>query len=691
MPHESPRNYVTDDVKHAETERKLASMTRYLDFHIHGDNIVECERTFDVIKAALADQLVSITGPNGSPVCPEFQLRLQNTKDPLHLTFYPGFGRWNEDILQFVRERGGTLREAADVIITGVKSQSEEPLIAIEYCGALPAGNQAWQRNGRAYSFGLARIPYLYVAELGGYELDSNRNRKAPRMPNPAVPFSYLSYSLEQETPILPVFVTSPGADESSRRAHADEFADDELIALVRAILLNENPNDTHELLHRKVLALVRKRAEASRRGRTLTPQQWENAYSSLTKGQSLVDFLVHNAPLSWSKTAYIAALTDTAKALMELTSSFAIGLTSTELPICIVDRNKRPAFASRVATLYADLPHDFVQWLARKEHLVICWVMGFKPGGDDARPDRGLPPLTRMLIGHGYDLLSVVYGPAPAATWPMLIDDPATLTQRNGLWEAILAVSDALLVDTDTDEVTNHGFLRSHWETAILKPTGRTIFVEPLPARVGENDVDTVLHTLLARHAGPEVYEGMCNPPGGDWSGVSLQPPDRSIELRWLSLPRVSGADTKRPDHVFQLFGIASQPIILSVESKETANAVETHIGPRLSAYIVNLIASSASIERDDPSHPWCHSTHRLNPANFIFASAVAFISGSQPHIDSVITKAEADLILAYTFQSNGQSCDIRLVPNTKTGIIIADYASRLDLSGTRITLRRA
>ena len=667
-------------------------MARYLNFHIHGDNIIECERTFDIIKAALNDLIISCIGPNGSPVCPEFQLRLQNMKDPLHFTFYPGFGRWNEDILQFVREHGGTLREASDVIITGVTtSQSEEPLIAIEYCGALPAGNQAWQRNGRAFSFGLARIPYLYVAEIGGYELDSKRNRKAPRMPNPAVPFSYLSYSLEQETPVLPIFITSPGADESSRKTYSDVFADDELIALLRAILLGENPNGIHELLRCKVLAFVMKRAAVCRRGRTLTPQQWENAYASLQRGQSLVNFLVHNAPLTWSKTAYIAALTSTAKALMKLTSSFAIGLTSTELPMCIVDRNNRPEFASRVSELYTDLPHDFGQWLARDEPLVICWVMGFKPGGDDARPDRGLPPLTRMLIGHDYDLLSVVYGPAPAETWPMLMDDPATLSQRNGLWEAILGISDALLVDTATDNVTKHGFLRSHWETSIPKPIDRKIFVKPLPTRVGENDVDTVLHTLLARHAGPEVYEGMCNPPGGDWSGVSLQPPDRSLELRWLSLPRVSGTDTKRPDHVFQFFGIISKPIILSVESKETIDAVEAHIGPRLSKYIANLITSPASIERNGSSQSWHHSTHRLNSDDFIFASAVAFISSSQSHIDSVIPKAEADLILAYKFQNNGTSCDILLVPNGKTGDIIADYASRLDLSETGVSLRRA
>ncbi len=666
-------------------------MTRYLDFHIHGDNIVECERTFDIIKSAITDQLESIIGPNGSPVCPEFQIHLKNMGNPLNFTFYPGFGRWNEDILQFVRERGGILREAADAIITGVVSQSEEPLIAIEYCGALPAGNQAWQRNGRAFSFGLARIPYLYIAELGGYELDSNRNRKAPRMPNPAVPFSYLSYSLEQGIPVLPIFIANPGADESSIKEYGDEFAKNELISLLRAVILDENPNEMHKILRQKVLSFIKKRAASSRQGTTLNPQQWENAYSSLEEGQTLVEFLVHTARLEWSKTAYIAALTDTANALMELASSFAIGLTSNALPMCIIPRTKRSDFASRVSALYTNLPQNFAQWLARDEHLVICWVMGFKPRGDDARPDRGLPPLTRMLIGSRCDLLSVVYGPAPTATWSMLRDDPATLMERNGLWEAILAVSNALLVDTATDQVTTHGFLRSHWQTAIPRPSNPKIFVRPLLAHVGENDVDTVLHTIFARFASKQAYECMCNPPGGDWSGISLQTPDRSLELRWLSLPRVSGTNTKRPDHVFQLFGISPRPIVFSVESKEDVIVVEKHIGPRLSKYVVNLISSPASIERKNPSYPWHQSTNRLNSDDFVFASSVAFIPASQSHMDSVIDKIEADLILVFEFQTYGQSCSIRLIPKGKIGEIIGDYISRLNLSASKISLSRA
>ena len=312
-------------------------MIIYKQLNIHGDNIVECERAFDLIKTALAKHIEHITGPKGSASCPIFEIFLKSIKEPLTITFFPGFGRWNEDILSLIRKRGGTLREAADVIITSVQSGLEEPLIAIEYCGALPAGNQVWQRSGRAYSFGLARVPYLYVAELGGYELNGNRERQASRMPNPAIPFSYLSYYIEQDTPVIPIFMTSPGADESSRQKYADEFGDNGLITLMRSLLMNENPNNIYELLHRKVIALVKKQATDSKNSRTLTSQQWESLYNTIKKRQSLVQFLVDQAPLKWSKTAYIAALTTSAKKLMRLASKYGIGLTSTQLPMCII------------------------------------------------------------------------------------------------------------------------------------------------------------------------------------------------------------------------------------------------------------------------------------------------------------------------------------------------------------------
>lgn len=126
-----------------------------------------------------------------------------------------------------------------DVIITEIIAEKEIPLVAIEYCGALPAGNQAWQRSGRGYSAGMSKIPYFYIAEIGGYELDENRNRKAARLPNPAVPFSYLSYSHNRHT-VLPVYEKSAGCDEDNAELYKDVFSENELENLVRKIISNE-------------------------------------------------------------------------------------------------------------------------------------------------------------------------------------------------------------------------------------------------------------------------------------------------------------------------------------------------------------------------------------------------------------------------------------------------------------------
>ena len=664
---------------------------RFRDFHIHGDNIVECERAFELIRYALSDLMVATAGPSGSAVCPEFTISLLNRDESLHFTFYPGFGRWKQDVLELVRQRGGLLKEAPDVIISRIVSGAEEPGLAIEFSRALPAGNQAWQRNGRAYSFGLARIPYLYVAELGGYELDAQRNRKAPRMPNPAVPFSYISYSLEQETPVLPVFEVSPDADESAARNHADEFGYQELAELTRAIILGEVPDAPYVSLRNKALNLVRNLANSARARQTLTAAQWEQAYSALESGDSLVDFLVANARLAWSKTAYIKALTPTARALMTRTAEFAIGLTSSSLPMCIVDSVERPAFAAAVASLYPDLPQDFRNWLLRDRHLTICWVMGFKPRGDDARPDRGLPPLTRMLVGSEQDLLTVIYGPAAATTWPLLRDNPTALSEQNGLWASILAVSDAILVDSATDQITSHGFLSSHWRGTPSRPQGESIFVEPEPGYLGEHDVDTVLHTLLGRLAGDRVFEGLCNPPGGDWSGLSLCLSFGSTELRWLSLPRVSGDGNKRPDHVFQLFSVAAQPVILAVESKETANSVEREVGPALVNYVRNLIAAPASVERSSPSANWQPSAQNLETGNLLFVSAVAFIPKSDAELAAVLAKSQADIIFATEFHDNGGRVSVTLVARSELGNTVIDYISRIEPAGYGISIVQA
>ena len=656
-------------------------------YHIHGDNIVECERTLSLIELALSSRS---EGSAGSPTCPIYKMIVGDPPKLMTFTLYPGFGRWRQDILQLVRKRGGVLREAVDAIVTRVVSGVEDPIVAIEYCGALPAGNQAWQRNGRAYSYGLAGIPYLYVAELGGYELNAQRERKSPRLPNPAVPFSYLSFSLSRDTPVLPIFKPNPGASYESKQEYGDVLVGDELHDLIRAMILYDDISSPFESLREKVIAFVRLRAASAQVGNTMTPEQWTRVYETVESRGSLVDSLITDAPMRWAKKSYIAGLTESARKLMILTEDLAIGLTSSNLPMCIIPPRNRPRFAATLESLYEKLPRNFVDWVSQEEPLAIAWVMGFKPKGDDARPDRGLPPMARMLVGDGLDILSVIYGPAPPDTWSMLLENPSSLAQQNGLWEAIMEVSNGILVDSKTDNETNHGLLRKHWSSAIPEvDPNYAIYVEPCPTNIGEHDVDTVLHTLFGRLGGDQVFEGLCNPPGGDWSGISLQSSDRQLELRWLSLPRESGKDAKRPDHIFQVFHSSDPAILLAVESKDRPKAMEKRVGPRLKTYISKLVQSIPSIQRHRSDAEWTQSDYTFDVSDFTLVSAVAFLSSDAAEISKVKRSSEADLSISLIFASDGTSCKVVFSAGTTIGRrILRSHIQPVAFGGAGITV---
>ena len=658
-------------------------------FAIHGDNIVECERTLHLIGLALASEPSSTREPSRSLTNPSFEFVIDGGRKTLIFVFFPGFERWNVDIRQMIRDRGGIIRESPDVIVSEVTLGHEQPLIAMEYSGALAAGNQAWQRSGRAYSYGLARIPYLYVAELGGYELDAQRVRIAPRLPNPAVPFSYLSYSSSLDTPVLPIYVPNPGIDQAARASFASAFGEGELIEFIRVAILNEEAKRVTEALQEKALIFIQRLASGKPLGQTLTPEQWTKAYRVVKAGNrnALTSFLLHETPLRWSKKVSIQSLTASARELMKVAARLSIGLTSSNLPMCLVSPKNRMALAKEIEKLYPGISNDFLNWLQNEEPLVICWVMGFKPRGDDARPDRGLPPFTRMLIGPDADMLTVVYGPAPAAHWALLLGNPRNLASQNGLWEAIMVTSNAILADSATDNVTTHGFLRAHWERAVNPIQALSMLVTSPPQRIGEHDVDTVIHTVAHLDA-ERVFEGLCNPPGGDWSGVSLLTVDKSKELRWLSLPRVSGSDSKRPDHVLQLFGIREVPIILAIESKEKPNSIEVGIGPRLRNYMGGLLSSPAMVERENGSTTtWRHSNLSLEPGDFQLVSATASLIAHYTDLAKVRERTDADLQIGLRFSADGTHCEIHLLSSTNIGQEIAEFINGLPLCHTGLS----
>src|SRR5699024_9757591 len=138
--------------------------------------------------------------------------------------------------------------------------KSEEILCAVEFCSALQAGNQAWQRSGRAFSTQRANCPYLYVVDFVKYELDSSRARKALRMPNPTVPFSYIATCKRSGTLCAQIFIRAEEFDISDPNLKGfDEqwFGEADLARYLLALLLEQSTHKIEATILQKNLSFV--------------------------------------------------------------------------------------------------------------------------------------------------------------------------------------------------------------------------------------------------------------------------------------------------------------------------------------------------------------------------------------------------------------------------------------------------
>src|SRR5699024_8450995 len=175
-----------------------------MNINIYGDNIIECERAFKILKLGINidNNIINEELNLNNLICPLYTLTdLKNVK--YYIRLFPGTQkkRWNINIYErFIRDNGGILEEGADAIITIVSKNSEFPIIAFEFSNALPAGNNAWQRSGRALSFSQADIPYIYITEVGGNELDKDGKIKGTRYPNSTVILSYILNTIRTNT-----------------------------------------------------------------------------------------------------------------------------------------------------------------------------------------------------------------------------------------------------------------------------------------------------------------------------------------------------------------------------------------------------------------------------------------------------------------------------------------------------------
>jgi hypothetical protein len=520
----------------------------------------------------------------------------------------------------------------------------------------------------------LAGVPYLYYAEIGGVELDKNRAVKAPRFPNPVVPFSYLTTTKRMNAFCVPVYTTHPSITEALYTKFQGVFGYSDSLEIVKGVIMKTDYSNAITTLINKALSLVALLANERRTTDTLRNNEWNNLLNAQYSGEWLKNNSSH---LIWKKkTGDKVQISSTFKQLFASVVGFdCLTVGAKDLPICFIPDDKRVDFEALLKRLYPAMRFAF----DKNKQLAIVWVTGFKPRGDDSRPDRGLTPLARMVLGNETDILTVVYGPAKQSTWQAFINSPAQIAKDNGLWQSIMNIADYILVDSAT--CTNKLFYKTNAKRK--ENPAPIVFPYQKPnIAFSEHDTDSAIHQIFSRKEQYGVYESLCNPPGGDWSGISYFE-NATNEYRWTSLPRVSAVGGKRPDHIIQLMGNA-QNIFLSIESKQKGKDLEDNIGVNLKTYINDLFKDLPTAYRTATKDWRLFNKDKLTIKKYSIVSIGAFIYSNEADLHTQLQRGKLDIIFAFEF---GKKTVLHILSNT-SGNFIKDLLKQIcaEIKGVKI-----
>lgn len=658
-------------------------------FRIHGDNIVECERIAKLIIAETRPNHIRTLLSSPSAIIFYFDFDYNSYRFYWQLELLPGFNkagrsRWKGDIFDALKRNGSFLDETPDALVTRVHQNVETILYAVEFCSALQAGNQAWQRSGRAFSTGRTGCPYLYIVDFVKYELDSlTRQRKALRFPNPAVPYSYINFSKQTGNFIAQVYVRSEEFDSSQdkllRGFNENDFAEKELASYIVKRMCGFDTHHEEKVILQKNLNVVMFLAQISKSNTNFTPKQWKQLYMS---PYDIVRFSVENSTFNFHKIITEKGHHGKSGDFLNLVDTYSVGLASRDLPFGIIPASRRHEFINALSFLYPDYDRNILNKIAAgNSDLILCLIKGFKPRGDDNRPDRGILPLAAMLSSSDIEIMTYIYGPVIAGNLNSLIHNPQKLAASNGLWKSILALSNYVALDvpvlgaeyTDAEFILDTAALKKYYTAVTPNPYGLTRkYFSSIPQSFHEDDVDSGIHFIFTHLLSSVCFEGMCNPPGGDWSGLSVL--YNGYELRWLSLPRVSvNVNGKRPDHVLELFGVFAKPLLLSIESKERSLDLESNVGNGLVNYIRNLMNYIPNVKRIyDPSvsYPWQQGDFLVNSDDFEIITAAAYLRKSAQANSTVFCNSNCDML--FIMEPGGNAWEVEIVPNTPQAMLM-------------------
>ncbi|WP_317944763.1 hypothetical protein [Carnobacterium maltaromaticum] len=600
---------------------------------VYGDNILECERALTLIYEGvlLSEGTARKSFTKGNLFVPTFEIQGKNNYE---VVLFPGLkkGRWNLNVYdELVTGNGGSLSEGADALITVERNidgkMYEVPCLAIEFSSALPAGNNSWQRSGRALSFSQSNIPFIYATEVGGNELDSNGKIKATRWPTSALILSYLLNSSRKNVINLIHYKLSPVSTKELKNEYSFLKDDTTLQEIAYNSIISKNLTSSWT----KMLNIDTKTYK-------LLAKKNEN-YAEINGDFDPTKFIsgIKKQKLKWSKKISVPT-SNSFKNFKELLTEYCYSPYSKEsLPFGMLPKENINSFFSKLETIYSaeqllDLKNKI---LKNNKNIVFALINGFKPTGNDSRPDRGVIPFIRMLFGDDIPVITVVFGPVPNHHLKMLHEEKLNeLANGNGLFSAILTGSDYLIVDTikngNNKAIFLHNTIKNLNKTDTISLKYLNNQLTELPKKIGETDVDTLIH-MLFEHGFDDVFESFSNPPGGDWSGISILQNDN--EYRWISLPRAP-KNVKRPDHIFQL----DSNTLLSIESKDYYSTLikkEKNVGPHMINYLQKLLFTRPinSVRKIGDKY-FNYYNKSINLNNITQLTSAAFISKSDKDI---------------------------------------------------------
>lgn len=393
-----------------------------------------------------------------------------------------------------------------------------------------------------------------------------------------------------------------------------------------------------------------------------------ENIFNIFDVNKNHLDFInsltlnkllegVREARLPWKKVIQgKTSTTDNFKHLKEITKQYCFSpYAKSSVPIGILPKEHFKNFIIDIESKCPNYYKIFNEAITNsKNDLAIVMINGFKPRGDDSRPDRGLLPFSRMIFGEEISIFTIIYSPnVPKHIINTISDGKFDDLRRNGLFNAIVNGSDYILLDS-----VNHNKcleIPSQHSNIPTKIQNITIpEIDRKPKKMGENDIDTVIHMIFKDIK--YVFESFTNPPGGDWSGISII--DNQYEYRWTSLNR-EPKNVKRPDHIFQI----NYDELLVIESKERYSILidkEKNVGPKMIAFLRNLLFKRPiNAKKKHGEKEYSGTNKKINTSYFNFLSAVAFYVKNDSEISKescskLATNCDVDLVFGIKVTEN-------------------------------------